>query len=315
MTSVEIICLTVICYVLIFFGVATNGSLLVVFMRSKRLRSAPSNKLICSLLLSDVLIELGIAVTIPITEESLTRKIAFLLRMVSKTITVLNLCSIWVDRIVTLKLSFMHHVLIDNKIVTKALIVIWGSGLALVASSAVMFSFQMDSTAYRKWRYVTSVFTIVGFVVLIVGNVIIFREARMQFCKINRQNMRLRRKFLTLQMKSTYVCIFMVTAFLIFWFPYLVENAGQLVHGEAFRKQWFSLFCALMIICNTVIHPCLYILLNRETRKLILRRWRRSRSSRLGSKSKKPVKSQKSLSSSVFTISMREINDVQWIRY
>ena len=309
MASVEVICLASICYVLIFFGLVTNGSLLVVFVRSKRLRSTPSNKLICSLLFSDVLIELGTAVTIPIAEESLARKIAFLLRMVSMTITVLNLCSIWIDRIVTLKMTYMHHAIIDNKTVTKILVVIWSSGLTLVISSAVMFSFQMDSTAYRKWRYVTSVLTIVGFFVLIVGNTIIFREARMQSCKINRQNMRLRRKFITLQLKSTYLCIFMVTAFLIFWFPYLVDNAGQLVHGEAFRKEWFSLFCALMIICNTVIHPCLYILLNRETRKLIVRRWRRSRSKRLGSKSKKPIEYQKSVSS-VFTISMRKINDV-----
>ena len=305
MTSVEVAVLTAICYVTIIIGVATNGSLLIVFIRSKRLRSVPSNKLICSLLLSDLLIEIGIAATIPITAESLTKKVAFLLPVVSMTITVLNLCSIWVDRIITLKLTFTHHVNIDNKLVNKILIATWTIGVILATASVVMLSLQMTTEVYDKWRYVTSIMTAVGFLVLIIANTIIFREARMQSRKINRQNTRLRRNYQTLQLKSTYLCISMVTAFLIFWLPYLIQNVGVLLHGTAFISQWYSIFSALMITCNTVIHPCIYILLNKETRKFIVRRWRRSRSKQF---TKKPVESQKSLSS-VYTISMRRINE------
>ena len=313
MSSTEVICLTILCYIVIIFGVTVNGGLLIVFVRSKRLRSTPSNKLICSLLFSDLLIELGTAATIPIKAESLTQKVTFLLRVVSMTITILNLCSIWIDRIVTLKLTFKHHVIIDSKTVNKILAITWCFGLTLVLISVVMFSFQMDTAAYKKWRYVTCTATFIGFLILIVANAIIYHEARIQSCKINRQSYtinrpaaRLGRSFLALQLKSTYLCIFMVTSFLVFWLPYLVKNIGLLVDEGSFRQQWLPLFCAFMIICNTIIHPCLYILLNRETRKLILRRWRRSRSKRFNRKSADSQRSQ----SSIFTISMRAIQDV-----
>ena len=298
------ITLATICYIQIFLGVITNGSLLVIFIRSKRLRSIPSNKLICSLLFSDLLIELGFAFTIPITAESLAQKIAFLLSAVAMTLTVLNLCSIWIDRIVTLKMSFRHHRIINNKRVAKILIATWSVGITLAITSIVMFSCRMDTTAYQKWRYVSSIMTFVGFFVLMIANAIIFCEARKQACKINRTTTRLRRNFLTLQLKSTYMCISMVTAFLVFWLPYLIENLRVLVHGKNNCKgTWFHLFCASMTICNTVINPCLYVLLNRDTRKFIIQRWRRSRSKNV---IKRPVESQKSLTS-VVTISMRQI--------
>lgn len=316
MVTTTIISLTTFCYLTIGIGILTNGSLLVFFVRSKRLRSLPANKLICSLLFSDFLIEISFAVTIPITDASTAHKVAFLLRVVAMTLTLLNLCTIWIERLVALKMTFSHHRIIDNKTVTKTLIACWGIGCSLAVASTVMFCFQMELTTYKKWRYVTSIMTVVGFCVLIAANAIILCEARNHAKKIRKQSLRNRQsRTLAWQLKSTYLCTSMVTAFLIFWLPYLIANVGVLLHGVTFTQRWFSLFSALMILCNTVAHPCLYVLLNRETRKFLSRRWQRSRTNQATKRSlegqrsleiHRKLEGQKSVSS-IVTISMRPI--------
>lgn len=303
MISHAIISLIVLCYTAITLGILTNGILLVIFVRMKQLRSLPANKLICSLLFSDLLIETSFALTIPITAESVAQKIAFLLRVVAMTLTVLNLCTIWMDRLVALKLTFSHHRIIDNRTVMKILALSWSIGVALAVASVVMFSFQMETAAYEKWRYLTSIMTFVGFFVLIAANGIILREARMHARNIKRQSTYRRRAPFASPLKSTYMCVSMVTAFLLFWLPHLTANVNILVHGKALEDQWFTLFCALMILCNTVLHPCLYVMLNRETRKFISQKWRRSRSNHA---TKRSLEAQRSVSS-IITISMRPI--------
>lgn len=274
--STETFAITISCYVALSIGISVNGILIIVFARSNHLRTSPSNKLICSLLLSDFLIEVSFMATTSFgTASGVLQRIAYVVTVMAMTLTVLNLCLIWVDRLIAVKLTFRHHRIIDNKTVIKMIAASWGTGLSLAAISLVIFTVK-EKTAYTKSRYVSSVITLAGFLILMVANIVIFREARIQACKIKRQSARRNRGYHVLRLKSAYLCAAMVTAFLIFWLPYVIDNIWTLTYGTTFAGNWFNAFSAFMIICNTLAHPCLYILLNRDLRKMLMRRWRKS---------------------------------------
>ena len=274
--STETFAIKIACYVALSMGLSINGILIIIFARSNQLRALPSNKLICSLLLSDFLIEVSFMATISLQPASgVLQRIAYVLKVLAMTLTVLNLCLIWLDRLIAVKLTFRHHRIIDSKTVIKMIAASWGIGLSLAVISLVIFSIQ-EETAYLKSLYVSSIITPAGFLILVAANIVIFREARIQASKIKRQSRRQNRGYHMLRLKSAYLCAAMVTAFLIFWLPHVIDNIWTLAYGTTFGGNWFKGFSAFMIICNTLAHPCLYILLNRDLRKMLIRRWRNS---------------------------------------
>ena len=306
MRPTEVTALLILCYITLSVGMAINGLFLVVFARSKRLFRHPTNKLIFSLLISDLLIEAGFAVTISIHCETVAHKVAYVLKVFAMTVTVLNLCMIWIDRLITIKMSFSRRRMISNSTVIRLLIISWSVGVLLAVTSLVMFLAKVEKYVFVKWRYVLSVMTFLGFLVLTIANIIIFCVARGQAHKIRRQATRRPRGHHSWQLKSTYLCTIMVTTFLVAWLPYLIENINVLLNGAnktSHPKDWYKLFGALMISCNTLAHPCLYILLNRDTRTLLARRLRNSIRKMTVTRSMESKKS----GSSVVIISMRTV--------
>ena len=267
--------LTICHYVILSLGMAINGALILVFMKSRRVRSIPGNKLILSLLLSDFLIEIGFAATATLQHApELTKIIVYSVHVLAMTLTVLNLCMIWIDRVIEIKLSFRYSRLMNNTAISTMLCVAWITGIAFACLSIGIFFIQR-STAYTKSMYVISTITIAGFLVLGIANLIIFREVRAQIIKIKLQQMRHCKGILMLHFRSAYMCALMVTAFLIFWLPHVVENVRVLLNVE-WNHTWFSSFADLMISSNTLVNPCLYIALKKDLRKLLKRRWKKS---------------------------------------
>ena len=303
--SSETFAIKIASYLALSIGLSINGILIIIFARSNQLRALPSNKLICSLLLSDFLIEVSFMATISLRATSgVLQRIAYALKVLAMTLTVLNLCLIWLDRLIAVKLTFRHHRIIDSKTVIKMIAASWCIGLSLAVISLAFFSIQAE-TAYIKSRYVSSVITPAGFLVLVVANIVIFREARIQACKIKRQSTRPNRSYHMLRLKSAYLCAAMVTAFLIFWLPHVIDNIWTLAYGTTFGGNWFKGFSAFMIICNTLAHPCLYILLNRDLRKMLMRRWRNS----LRRLTMKRMLEAERVRTSVVTLSMNNLMD------
>lgn len=175
------------------------------------------------------------------------------------------------DRLIAIKFPYLYQ-----RLTTRRVLIIIGSswipGIVFTATVIMTKPGQIPVTT------MSTILIFVAMLILVSSNIMIWfivkrhkktvqRECTPAHAKISAEKRKL---------KSTYVCMSIVTTFLLLWLPFLVHNVLLLTQGDVDKA--FQRGTETVVLVNTVIDPWLFIIFRRdvkdEIRSLRNRYWR-----------------------------------------
>ena len=263
-------------------GAILNLSAAIYIAFTRKVRKRKSNKLLLNLLSSDmcvVVVHLS-CILMDFSKDINQCEDIFFVQPASQvgiavamSLSLFNLVSLTLDRLLAVKLPFFYQASIQTK---HVYIVISGAWIiSLIYFSVLLITWHVKGVSVMVDIANLSFVVIVlsGFVTLAVSNAFIYFEARKQLrkmskCLIQNLNDKYRKRYMLKRRESRLVRINvgMVAAFTLFWSPRVVSTIYQYIRSTCFSLE-FELILCFSICCNFIFDPIIYICLSHDVRK------------------------------------------------
>ena len=251
---------------------------------TRKVRKRKSNKLLLNLLCSDmcvVVVHLS-CILMHFSKDINHCQNIFFVQPVSQvsiavtmSLSLFNLVSITLDRLLAVKLPFLYKASIKTMHVYIAIAGAWI--LSLIYFSVLITIWRVNGTSVMLdvTNLSFSVIVLSGFVTLAVSNAFIYFEARKLLRKMSKflmenSNDKYRKRYILQRRESRLVRINvgMVAAFTLFWSPTVVSTIYKYIRSTCLSLE-FELILCFFVCCNFIFDPIIYICLSHDVIKSI----------------------------------------------
>ena len=251
---------------------------------TRKVRKRKSNKLLLNLLSSDmcvVVVHISFILTDFSKDINRCEDIFFVKPAsqvgiaVTMSLSLFNLVSLTLDRLLAVKFPFFYQASIKTKHVYIVISGAWILSLIYFSVAVTIWRINGMSMMLDITNLSSAVIVLSGFVTLAVSNAFIYFEARKQLrkmskCLMDNLNDKYRKKIILQRRESRIVRINvgMVAAFTLFWSPVVASTIYKYVRSTCLSLE-FELILCFSVCCNFIFDPILYICLSYDVRKSI----------------------------------------------
>ena len=244
-------------------AIAANATIMVMLIKSKRLRKKSSSKCFLSLQTSHVL--LGVITLfrmfLPKYMEAWIIVNNCILLELFFNIFFLNL-----EKVLAISFPFRHYVLRNSRFFEVLIIISWIITTSLALSKLAPFC----RTRHTMFHILTGI-VILTFIYLPLSNIVMMKTAKRHVSAINKTMVGVHQKVVIKHTKSIRTVFIVTMAFLVLWLPYLVHNILRIQQQVEIKKkfEFFRFISYFLALFNGIVDPLFIFLFNKDVKTLI----------------------------------------------
>ena len=255
-------------------SIVINGSILILLLLNKRMRTAPSNSFFVSIVffqLVTALCAINFAVRFVENDAEDLRKDTVIVQI---TFTLIGLglhhFMLAVDRIVLLKNEERYSSVMQGKLTWIMIALSWLIPSLIAITSSC---FASDGEPTSQVSYALAIITISAGVTLILSllglNAFIFKEMKATQSQPLKSTRRLRKTIVrnNIEILPCRISVAMALAYVALLFPQILFAFGKLLKTRGLLDMWFMQLSSTIMLCSGIVDASLYIYMNKNLRK------------------------------------------------
>ena len=279
----------IIIIIIAVIAIITNLFLIIIISTRQKIRKRRSNKFLLNLLVSDFIVAVtslcfsALVLAVKMEDhgyddgEKPPIVLALMINIFIMLI-ILNVIILSIDRLLAVIWTFHYLASVKSIHVNIVLFGPWMFGIIYFLTLLTVCRITEVREIASELLFISfDILIIFGFLILVVSNSFIFKEARTQLIAISRTNVSTmdepkekEKKLKQRECRLALINIGIVVKFMMLWFPMIITMIYHQIYDEILSK--LLVFTAYgLVLFNCICDPVMYVYLSKDIKKAVLR--------------------------------------------